>query len=192
MVNFSPDLLSICKSYNLEPNQVILAFAVAAGAPIADAYIITHHCKSNTTQEQAQTLYNALLTSRPALKIIINRIKNKQNPATLKKQEQQTIFNQEYIKQVEDNLTEEQKDEFRTRQGLIEKIITQSTLVSGKDAISALQTLAKLQGFDKPDEQEQAERRRYFLPNVSHCRTCQLMKDYIKAQNDATNEKPSK
>lgn len=192
MVNFSPDLLSICKSYNLEPNQVILAFAVAAGAPIADAYIITHKCKPSTTQEQAQTLYNALLTSRPALKIIINRIKNKQNPATLKKQDSQTIFNQEYIKQVEEQLTDEQKDEFRTRQGLIEKIITQSTLVSGKDAISALQTLAKLQGFDKPEDTETDEKRTYFLPWVSHCRTCQLMKAYIKAQNDATNEKPTK
>ena len=192
MNQFSSDILSICKSYNLEPNQVVLAFSVASGCPIADAYIITHHCKATTTQEQATTLYNALLASRPQIKIIINRIKNKQNPATLKKAEQQSIFNADYIKQVEEQLTDEQKDEFRTRQGLIEKIITQSTLVSGKDAISALQTLAKLQGFDKPDEQEQAERRRYFLPYVSHCRTCQLMKAYIKAQNDATNEKPSK
>lgn len=184
MAQFSSDILSICKSYNLEPNQVVLAFAVASGCSVPDAYIITHHCKATTTQEQATTLYNALITSRPQIKVIINRIKNKQNPATLKKQEQNTIFNQEYIKQVEENLTEEERNEFRTRNGLIEKIITQSTLVNGKDAISALQTLAKLQGFDKPEDTETDDKRSYFLPWVSHCRTCQLMKCYIKAQND--------
>jgi len=185
---FTPDLLSICNAYNMEPNEVILAFALAAGAPHADAYRITHNIKAGITSEECETRCNNLITQRPGIKIIINRIKNKQNPATLHKQDQRTITARTQAKEIEDSLTEEEKAEFRTRSGLIEKIITQSTLVNGKDAISALQTLAKLQGFDKPDEQEQEEKRRYFLPWVSHCRSCALMKAYIKAKQDQEGE----
>lgn len=191
MANYTNDTLQICKAYNLEPCQVVFAFAVASGCPLPDAYNITHRMKASTTTEQAETLAHALITSKPSIKIIINRIKNKQNPATFKKEEQKTLMNQEYIKELEQSLSEADRDEFKTRSGLIEKIITQSTLVTGKDAISALQTLAKLQGFDKPDEAETEDKRRYFLPWVSHCRTCKLMQLYIKAQKDAeTPENP--
>jgi len=189
LTNYTADTLQICNAYNLEPNQVILAFALAAGAPPADAYRVTHNIKAGTTTEECETLCQALLTSRPGIKIIINRIKNKQNPATYKKQEQQQLTARQQLKEIEEQLTEEEKDEFRTRSGLIEKIITQSTLVNGKDAISALQTLAKLQGFDKPDEQEQEEKRSYFLPWVSNCRSCQLMKLYQKTINDKEPKK---
>ena len=183
MVQYTADIMQICKAYNLEPNQVILAFCLAAGAPPADAYRITHHIKTSATIEECETLCNALITSRPGIKIIINRIKNKQNPATYKKQDQRQLTARDQIKEIEENMSEEERDEFKTRSGLIEKIITQSTLTTGKDAISALQTLAKLQGFDKPDEQNEEERRKYFLPWVSHCRSCKLMQIYVETIN---------
>jgi len=184
LTNYTADTLQICKAYNMEPNQVILSFALAAGAPPADAYRVTHNIKAGTTAEECETLCNALITSRPGIKIIINRIKNKQNPATYHKQEQRTLTARDQIKEIEESMSEEERDEFKTRSGLIEKIITQSTLTSGKDAISALQTLAKLQGFDKPDEDQQEEKRSYFLPWVSHCRSCALMKLYQKTINE--------
>ena len=185
MANYTNETLQICKAYNLEPNQVVFAFAVASGCPLPDAYNITHKMNATTTTEQAETLANALISSKPQIKIIINKIKNKKNPATFKKEEQKTLFNQEYIKELEESMSEEERDEFKSRSGLIEKIITQSRLVTGKDAISALQTLAKLQGFDKPDESETEDKRKYFLPWVSHCRTCKLMEAYKKAMQDA-------
>jgi len=178
MVQFSSDILSICKAYNVEVNDVILCFALASGAPAADAYIITHKTKTGTTQEQARQYCDDLLKHRPGLKIIINRIKNKRDPATLKRQEQQLL------EQENQNITEEEKNELRTRSGLISKIIDNVLLTSGKEAVSGLQTLAKLQGLDSPEDNEQEEKRRYFLPWVSHCRSCELMKTYIKARND--------
>ena len=183
-MEYANETLQICKAYNIEPNQVIFAFAIASGAPITDAYLITHKCKPNTTQEEAQAQAQALLTSRPALKIIINRIKNRKNPATFSKQQQEEL---ERINQAQ-NMTEEERDEFLTRHGLIGKIIDNITLVHGKDAISGLQTLAKLQGYDKPDEQNQEEKRQYFLPWVSHCRSCQLMKVFRQIQTEKAPE----
>ena len=62
---FTPDLLSICNAYNMEPNEVILAFALAAGAPHADAYRITHNIKAGITSEECETRCNNLLSQRP-------------------------------------------------------------------------------------------------------------------------------
>ena len=185
MVQFSSDTLSICHAYNVDPNDVILCFALAAGAPVGDAYMITQKTPANITQLQAENMCNDLLKHKPGLKIIINRIKNKRDPATYKKQD---------IAQIEhntQNITDEEKAELRTRSGLISKIIDNVLLTSGKDSISGLQTLAKLQGLDSPDDNEQEEKRRYFLPWISHCRTCQLMKLYIKAiRAQETQETP--
>jgi hypothetical protein len=102
------------------------------------------------------------------MKILINRIKNHQNPVTLKKEEQEKIQNKKAAQDAENYITDEERDEYKTRSGLIDKIITQVNITSGKEAISGLQTLAKMQGLDKPEEQEQDERRKYFLPWVSH------------------------
>ena len=184
MAQFTSDLLSICKAYNLEENDVILCFALAAGAIPSDAYQITHKTKPTTTQQQADNLCRDLIEHKPGMKIIINRIKNKRDPATFKKQQQEEI-KQALNKEV----TEEERDELKTREGLINKIIDNIGLTTGKDTISGLQTLAKLQGLDHPDEQEQEEKRSYFLPWVSNCRSCALMKLYQKTINDKQPEK---
>jgi hypothetical protein len=73
--------------------------------------------------------------------------------------------------------------DLRTREGVIDQLVTSVSQTQGKDAISGLTTLAKLQGFDKPTEEaDRQERRTYFLPWVSNCRTCELMKIYLKTQ----------
>lgn len=72
-------------------------------------------------------------------------------------------------------------NDLTTREGIVKQLIDATSYTEGKDSVSALQTLAKLQGYDKPDAKDQEDRRQYFLPWVSHCRSCQLMKGYIKA-----------
>lgn len=189
MQQFTPDLLSVCKSYNIEPQDVILCFALAAGAPPSDAYRIIYKVKPGITTEQCATSCTNLVTQHPGMKILINRIKNKQNPATYSKQEQRELNARSQVKEIEANMTEEERNEYKTRSGIIEKIITQSSLVNGKDAISALQTLAKLQGFDHPDEISEEDKRVYFLPWVSNCRSCELMKEYKKIITEKQPEK---
>lgn len=72
-------------------------------------------------------------------------------------------------------------NDLTTREGIVKQLIDATSYTEGKDSVSALQTLAKLQGYDKPDAKDQEDRRQYFLPWVSHCRSCRLMKGYIKA-----------
>ena len=82
-------------------------------------------------------------------------------------------------KEEEENKTEDQKEEkrkeYKNRSGLINKLIDQVQQVSGKDAVSGLQTLAKIQGLDKPEEESEEDKRNFFLPWVSGCRSCKLM-----------------
>ena len=83
-------------------------------------------------------------------------------------------------------------NDLKTRDGIVNQLISATKQTKGKDSISGLQTLAKMQGYDKPiEESEGKEQRTYFLPWVSVCRTCELMKLYqkiIEGQNKQ-NEK---
>ena len=197
MVQYTADTEQICRAYNLQPQEVILSFALASGAPSPDAYRLIYHVSSKTTNNELTGTVNALLTNKPSIKILIQRIKNHQNPVTLKKEQQQAII-QASTTLYNDNgqqLTEEEKEEIRnelqTREGIIKNLINSVSVISGKDKVSGLQTLAKLQGFDKPDENNEEEKRTYFLPWVSHCRTCQLMKLYKQVtEQQPQAEKP--
>ena len=180
MVQYSAELLQICKAYNLEAQDVILCFALASGAPAPDTYRIIYHIKPGISNEECETRCNSMLTQHPGMKIIINRIKNKQNPATFKKQQRDDLLQAEQQQQA---ITEGEKDELKTREGLIKKIIDNVLLSSGKDAISGLQTLAKLQGLDHPDEQPEDERRKYVLRWLSACRSCKLMQLFMEIQD---------
>lgn len=77
-------------------------------------------------------------------------------------------------------------NDLTTRQGVINELITATKQTKGKDAVGGLQTLAKLQGFDRPDERaEQEERRRYVLRWLSKCQNCKLMEIFLEVQGDA-------
>ena len=188
MVQFTADTEQICRAYNLQPQEVILSFALASGAPAADTYRLIYHVSSKTTNNEISGTVQALLTNKPSLKILIQRIKNHQNPVTLKKEQQEIIRNNTLVGDDGKPLTEEEKEEIRnelqTRDGIIKNLINSVSVISGKDKVSGLQTLAKLQGFDKPDENNEEERRTYFLPWVSHCRTCKLMQLYKESVSD--------
>lgn len=82
-------------------------------------------------------------------------------------------------------VAEHEGADLTTREGLIARLVSSVNATAGKDSISGLQTLAKIQGFDKPtDEGDDRERRTYFLPWVSDCRKCELMRLYRDLNED--------
>lgn len=74
-------------------------------------------------------------------------------------------------------------NDLNTREGIIDALVTATRQTQGKDSISGLTTLAKLQGFDKPDEPNETDKRLYVLTWHSQCRQCQLMKIYLDLNN---------
>ena len=108
MVQYTADTEQVARAYNLEPQEVILSFALAAGAPPADAFRIIFKTPAKTTAQEIETIINNMINNKPALKILINRIKNHQNPVTLKKEERDNIQNKKTVQDLEDNLSEEE------------------------------------------------------------------------------------
>ena len=76
----------------------------------------------------------------------------------------------------------DEANDLETRQGLINQLIAATRQTQGKDSISGLQTLAKLQGYDRPEEREGRELRRFFIAFKSDCRRCKLMELYKEVQ----------
>jgi glycerol-3-phosphate responsive antiterminator len=172
----SNDLKQLLQAYNLNAKDVLLCFAVAAGMQINDVYSILF-ARTNTPENELQKQSEDYLKRNPAAKILINRIK------TGKKKE----INQGQKDTIK-KINESEKDELKTRPGIIAKLIEEVTNVAGKDAISGLQTLAKLQGFDKPDEINEEEKRFFVLPYLSNCRSCKLMQVFCELKHQEHTE----
>ncbi len=167
--------------YNITVNEVIFAYLIAAGLDPADAHYFIYSAGAGsglTTAEQQTARAKELLKLNPGLSLLIQEIKRKQ----FKQTAAQTAASLQ-----DRELTEEEKEKYTTRKGLIEEIIKDLPLMPGKDRANVLQSLAKLQGLDKPDETEEEERRIYVLRYLSHCRSCKLMKLYLQIQAE---EKP--
>lgn len=74
--------------------------------------------------------------------------------------------------------------DLRTREGIVQRLISATASSQGKDELNGLVTLAKLQGYDRPQEDNrEGEKRRYYLPWVSACKSCALIKLYKEVQN---------
>ncbi len=175
MKDFSSYTERIARAYNLTPELVTMCHAIAAGMPKGDSYQSTHDLPKNITAENAETLAAQLLDNYPGAKILISKLKNNKAKNNLSNNKNEYTTQDESIAQ---DLTEEEKNEFCTKNGLVRKIVTSLKSTQGKDRVTALVTLAKLQGLDKIEENEGEEMRRYFLPWVSICRNCELMKIY--------------
>lgn len=78
-------------------------------------------------------------------------------------------------------------EDLTSRQGIIDALVTATQQTQGKDKISGLQSLAKLQGFDRPEQDDKPDQRRFFVAWKSDCRRCELMRLFRQVQ--AENKK---
>lgn len=81
--------------------------------------------------------------------------------------------------------TPDEANDLTSRQGLINQLVAAAKQTTGRDSVTALTSLAKIQGFDRPQEAEQNDPRRFFLSWKSDCRRCELMRLFreVQAQN---------
>lgn len=170
-MEFSETTKKLCTAYKFTPQDIALCYALAAGAHPVDTFKITHKISDHCTSEHVTKLFNDWKVNHPGAAVLINRIKLNRSPRPTKEElktvEEQTKINDEGGK--------ERNEELKTRAGIIDALINNVQKVSGRDAVSGLQTLAKLQGLDKPEEKEGDDRRIFYLPYVSNCRNCRLM-----------------
>jgi len=170
-MEFSEITKKLCTAYNFTPQDIALCYALAAGAHPVDTFKITHKISDHCTAEHTAKLFNDWKLQHPGAAVLINRIKLNRSPRPTK-EELKTVEDQT---QQDKEGTKERNEELKTRAGIIDALINNVQKVSGRDAVSGLQTLAKLQGLDKPEEKEGDDKRVFYLPYVSNCRNCRLM-----------------
>lgn len=165
------------QKYNVTFQDVLFCHALAAGADPGEAYKIIYHEKKKITPDQATASAREILKLNPGAALLIQEIKRKQ----FKQTAAQTAASLQ-----DREITEEEKEKFTTRKGLIEEMIKDLPVIPGKDRVNILQSLAKIQGLDKPDEEAEEDRRIFVLRWLSHCRTCKLMREFLAIKADFT------
>lgn len=169
---FTQEIQNKAARYNVSPRDVLFAQLIAAGADKGDAYLSIYHQTKCKTHETATANAADHIRNNPGLTLLINQFK-RTRPQT----NNNTIQDER-----EEQKKEERRKEFATRSGILRNLADICDQLQGKEQLQALQLLAKMQGLDKPDEQEEEEKRVYFLPWVSGCRSCALMEAYRRNQ----------
>lgn len=189
---FSSSTEQAARLYNIDPREVIFCQAVAGGADRGDAYFsifVRGNNKGLTTHIQLTTAADDLLRQKPGLRILINRLKvNK----PLKADKEERI--QELTQVENDNDNEEENEGGGQQQNEVLKKISDKSFIlaelykslgslRGKERAAVLMQIADLQRMKQDDLKEDEEKRTFYLPFVSSCRSCKLMKLYKEVES---------
>ena len=186
---FSSSTEQAARLYNIEPREVIFCQAIAGGADRGDAFFaifVRGNNKGLTTHVQLTTAADDLLRSKPGLRVLINRLKvNK----PLKADKTERI---QELTQVESNDDNEEENE-RQQDEVMKKISDKSFILAelykslgglrGRERAAVLVQIADLQRMKQDDLKEDEEKRTFYLPFVSSCRSCKLMKLYKEVES---------
>lgn len=184
MFEYDTQIMRTAKNYNIQERDVIFAHLIAAGIQRADAYYTLYNRgKNNGKADRKKEDTNAaeLISNNPGLKVLIHKIKM-QAPIN-------TNNTQKEVKTLAAMEEEsEEAKELQTRQGLTKKLRQEIAEIHGKDSVQGLIQLAKLEGYDKEDNRQEEEKRRYFLPYRTKCRACNLLKLFKTIQDEKERE----
>ena len=186
---FSSSTEQAARLYNIEPREVVFCQAIAGGADRGDAYFsifVRGNNKGLTTHIQLTTAADDLLRTKPGLRVLINRLKvNK--PLKADKTERLQELTQDESGNENEEENERQQDE------VMKKISDKSFILSelykslgslrGKERAAVLMQIADLQRMKQDDLKEDEEKRTFYLPFVSSCRSCKLMKLYKEVES---------
>lgn len=186
---FSSATEQAARLYNIDPREVIFCQAIAGGADRGDAYFsifVRGNNKGLTTHVQLTTAADDLLRTKPGLRVLINRLKvNK----PLKADKEQRL---QELTQVESNDENEGENE-RQQDEVMKKISDKSFILAelykslgglrGRERAAVLVQIADLQRMKQDDLKEDEEKRTFYLPFISSCRSCKLMKLYKEVES---------
>lgn len=187
-MEYTDDTKRTAKNYNLEERAVLLCTLIAAGADRGEAYysIYDHGTRKQCkTIEQARTRANEFLNLNPGAAVLIQRLKERKQ---INSTEAKKDLKANNITAEADELTEEEVKKFTDKSYIIRNLSILSKSLTGKDRATVLMQIADLQRMKNEETKTDEERRRFYLPFVSHCRSCKL----VQLLREATAEAPGK
>lgn len=187
---FSASTEQLARLYNIDPRDVLFCQAIAGGADRGDAYFSIFIRGNNKSIRNYNDVVNAAddyFRQKPGLRVLVNRLKvNK----PLKADKEQRI---QELTQVESENDNEENNE-KQNEEVLKKISDKSFILAelyrslrilrGKERATVLMQIADLQRMKQDDMKEDEEKRVFYLPFVSSCRSCKLMKLYKELANE--------
>jgi len=140
------------KEYNITANDVIFAILVTNGQGLAVSYFHAYNPGCSNNLDLTKMARKKMLEF-PQIKKIIKDLQKK-------------AFLSHY----------DDKNEYRTKEGLINGLVDVLRRTEGKDRAAILMQLAKLQENTFENEKEEENRIHIYLPFNSDCRNCLLFK----------------
>ena len=176
-MEYSTQTQVLMTKYNISFQDVMFCTLVSQATDLADSYHAIYNKSTGAKLIRSRTEQQAkeLLRVNPSFALCIQDLK-----INNKRIERKAATNTQNT----DEPTQEQRERYTTRRGIIDEMIKNISVLTGKDAAQALQTIAKIQGLDKPDEITEDERRIFVLRFLSHCQTCKLMRLYLEIQKE--------
>lgn len=174
-MEYSTNTQILQTKYNISFQDVMFCSLIASGTDPADSYHAIYNKSTGSKILRSRTEQQAkeLLRVNPSFQLCINEIKRGKK-----------ITREQPAQITPDIITDEEREKYTTRKGIIDEMIKTASILTGKEQATLLQTLAKIQGLDKPDEGQEDERRKFVLRWLSHCRSCKLLRLYLEIQNE--------
>ena len=187
-MEYTNDTQTTARNYNLTPRDVLFCTLIAAGADRAEAYytIYDHGQKRNAataqTYDQERTKANEFFNLNPGAAVLVQRLKDRKKINTTEaKNQTKTAEQEKYLL----DLDNEELKKFGDKSYIIARLGLLSSQVSGKEQAQILMQIADLQRMKNEENKETEEKRRFYLPFVSHCRSCKLMQLFRDAAGAA-------
>lgn len=187
---FSASTEQLARLYNLDPRDIIYCQALAGGADRGDAFFAIFIRGNNKAIQKYNDTVNAAddyFRQKPGLRVLVNRLKvNK--PLKSDRPELREELSES------DTLTDESENDTQKNDEVLKKISDKSFILAelyrslkilrGKERATVLMQIADLQRMKQDDLKEDEEKRVFYLPFVSSCRSCKLMKLYKELVNE--------
>ena len=171
-MEYSDNTKQLAQKYNLTCKDIIFCQLIAAGVDPGDSFAAIYYNAQTGRKTHAQATDQAteFLRNNPGAKIVVNSFRHNRQQAA-----RAVVETEEETRE-----QEERRNELNSRAGILGRLQHVTSTLHGKEELQGLVTIAKMQGYDKPEEGETDEKRVYFLPWVSNCRACLLMRAYLR------------
>ena len=188
---FSASTEQLARLYNIDPRDVLFCQALAGGADRGDAFFAIFIRGNNKAIQNYNDTVNAAddyFRQKPGLRVLVNRLKvNKPLKADRPElreelKESESIKNDESENDTQKN--EEVLKKISDKSFILAELYRSLRILRGKERAQVLMQIADLQRMKQDDLKEDEEKRVFYLPFVSSCRSCKLMKLYKELVNE--------
>ncbi len=187
---FSASTEQLARLYNIDPRDVLFCQALAGGADRGDAFFAIFIRGNNKTIQNYNDTINAAddyFRQKPGLRVLVNRLKVNKPLKADRPELREELKESEEINDENENDTQKNDEVLKKisdKSFILAELYRSLRILRGKERATVLMQIADLQRMKQDDLKEDEEKRVFYLPFVSSCRSCKLMKLYKELVNE--------